>query len=95
MFGRARFLLAIEEHGGGRQYLRLAVTPALSHALWRVMGLLAVLLLAAYWLAAPLPVDLALWALVGLTMLRAVQETAMSMGSAMRILRRLHFEVGK
>ncbi|BCS31464.1 hypothetical protein TBR22_A06650 [Luteitalea sp. TBR-22] len=92
MFGRVRFLLAIEEHGAGRQYLRLAVTPALSHALSRVMGLLGVLLAAAHWLAAPLPVSLALWALVLLTMLRAVQETAMSMGSAVRILRKLQFE---
>jgi GT2 family glycosyltransferase len=91
IFGRVRLLLASEEHGAGRQLLRVALAPAWSRALSRVAGLLGLLLLGAHGLAVPPLVLGGLWTVAGLTLLRAGQEAALAMGSAVRVLRRLGY----
>jgi hypothetical protein len=95
LLGRVRLLLALEEHGAGRQVVRARLWPVWSGAASRVAVLMALLLAAGHWYHAPSSAMVALWAVAGFLVIRGVQEAALAMGTMTRALKRLGFARGR
>lgn len=84
LLGSARLLMVIEEHGRGRQYIRLRVWPVGSPAVFVVSCICSVLAM-----VAAFDLEWSAWALLNLPAVLLVSRTLYEAGSAMAAMRRV------